>query len=120
MIKIVLTDHPNRGKPEVQKAIGERLDLSGGYMPSIRTEITHNGASVVSRTDDECWDIDVYAQEGNWSVRVPLLSRSVNTADMLFELMLYQNGEATDWIRQLLGQPDVDGIWERYRREVPA
>lgn len=120
MIKIVLPDHPDRSKPGVIEAIRERLDLSHGYMPSIRTEITHNGLQVDDRLEDLCWDIDVYTQEGPWSILVPGLSREANTADMLFELMLADNGTADAWIRQLLGNSDAEGIWARYHREVPA
>lgn len=114
MIKLVLPGYPDKHMLEKEQidAINEVLDLSAGWLPSIRTEIMHNAETGGGTA--KCWDVDVFVQESIWSVRVPKLSRVMDTKDMLMVLMHADNGSADLWVRTLIGNPDADGLWAAY------
>lgn len=120
MIKLVLFNFPEKTMLEAEQVrlLDQTINTHHG-IPTLTTEITHNGLTKfagVERKDLLCWDADVYAHEvPPWRVRIPGLSREgISTAEMLMLLMIYENGTADAWVRQLLGDPDAEGLWAAY------
>lgn len=125
MIKIVLPDHPTPSdgrevRESLERALHERTYGASVYDYKYTTEITHTGEVPPYKDgkpdgDFHCWDLDVYVREGLVTVKLPRLSRTLSTKDMLLELMIADNGTATEWVRTLWGNPDAEGLWEAYR-----
>jgi hypothetical protein len=125
MIKIVLPDHPSvdsdaKTRGDLIAALDERVDGASVYDYKFTAEITHTSEVPPYKDgkpdgDFHCWDFDVYISEGILRVKLPRLSRTLSTKDMLLELMIADNGTATEWVRTLWGNPDAEGLWEAYR-----